>query len=448
MGRGQRAPQVTHVTTLSAVRVGRTHRGISVSTTIVITGSGVISPAGKGAGLLFEAMSSGKTFFTRGYGAQGSTSSTYPWPTAAVRTSDFDWPDGDLWTNNKKYANIAAHGAVAAARLAMKTAGAADIADVARCGTVMAVNNSSSADELNGVIPQLADMAETDARSLAKLLYDEVPDYTYIRGIPSQLGQFVAMATGFRGSNVAVYGESGVGGFGALALGVRLVHSGELDRVLVVGVSPPLSIPTLVAYDREEALGTLADPGCGPFDVNRTGTLIGQGSAAIMLESQAMADARGAIPLAELRACETMGASTRTEAIEAAVQSVIDRQDERPGLWWAHGAGSITLDRDECSAVSLYVDAPTTGSKGAIGNAFDCAGLIDLALAVEALEQEVAPPIGLLQKPDPQLADMDFIHGVPRSIPTVRSALVTAANHGPRTTIAGAALVARSNRHG
>lgn len=418
-----------------------------MSTTIVITGSGVISPAGKGAGLLFEAMLSGKTFFTGDYGAQKSISGACPWPTAAVRVSDFDWPDGDIWTNNKKYANIAAHGVVAAARLAVKTAGAADVADIARCGTVMAVSNSSSADELNDVIPRLADMAKTDSRPLAKLLYDEVPDYTYIRGIPSQLGQFVAMLTGFRGSNVAVYGESGAGGLGALALGARLLHSGELDRVLVVGVSPPLSISTLVAYDRAETLGTLADSGCGPFDVNRTGTLIGQGSAAIMLESQAVADARCAIPLAELRACETMGASTRTEAIEAAVQSVVDRQDEPPSLWWAHGAGSITLDRDECSAVGLYVDAPTTGSKGTIGNAFDCAGLIDLALVVEALEQEVAPPIGLLKTPDPQLADTDFVHGVPRSIPNVRSALVTTANHGARTAMAGAALVTRSIPH-
>jgi 3-oxoacyl-[acyl-carrier-protein] synthase II len=423
------------------------HRRLSVSTTIVITGSGVISPAGKGARLLFDAMSAGKTFFNSGYDARGSISGAYPWPTAAVRTSDFDWPDGDIWVNNKKYANIAVHGAVAVARLALQTAGAADVADVARCGTVVAVNNNSSADELSDVIPSLAAMAETDSRPLAKLLYDEVPDYTYIREIPSQLGQFVSMATGFRGSNVAVYGEAGAGGFGALALGTRLVQSGELDRVLVVGVSPPLSVSTLVAFDREEALGALAGPGCGPFDEDRAGTLIGQGSAAIMLESKAVADARGAISLAELQGCETMGSSTRTDAIEVTVQSVVDCQDEPPGLWWAHGAASITLDFEECSGVCRYVDAPTTASKGTIGNAFECAGLIDLALAVEALEQEVAPPIGLLRKPDPQLGDIDFVHGAPRPIPGVRSVLVTTVNHGTSVAMAGAAIVARKSRN-
>ncbi|MGH3854313.1 MAG: beta-ketoacyl synthase N-terminal-like domain-containing protein [Pseudonocardiaceae bacterium] len=417
-----------------------------MSTTIVITGSSVISPAGKGARLVFDAMSAGKTFFDAGYNTKMSSSGSFPWPIAAVRASDFGWPDGDTWVNNKKYANIAAHGAVAAARLALKTAGTADGADSARCGTVIAVS-SSSLDELSDVIPRLAAMAETDPRPLAKLLYDEVRDYSYIREIPSQLGQFVSMATGFRGSNVAVYGEAGAGGFGALALGARLLHSGELDRVLVVGVSPPLSVSTLVAFDRQEALGTLAGPGSGPFDVDRAGTLIGQGSAAIMLESQTVADARGVVPLAELRACETMGASTRIDAIDAAVRSVVDRQDEPPGLWWAHGAGSITLDCEECGSVGRYIDVPTTASKGTIGNAFECAGLIDVALAVEALEQEMAPPIGLLRKPDPQLGDIDFVHGAPRPIPGVRSVLVTTVSHGSRAAMAGAALVARRDRH-
>lgn len=417
-----------------------------MSTATVITGSSVISPAGKGARLLFDAMSAGKTFFDGGYGIQGSISGAYPWPTATVRTADFAWPDGDAWANNKKYANIAAHGAVAAARLALQTTGAADVTDVARCGTVMAVS-SSSLHELGDVVPRLAAMAETDSRPLSKLLYDEVPDYSYIREIPSQLGQFVSMVTGFRGSNVAVYGEAGTGGFGALALGARLVQSGELDRVLVVGVSPPLSVSALVAIDREEALGTLAGPGCGPFDVNRAGTLIGQGSAAIMLESRAVADARGVIPLAELQGCETIGASTRTDAIEVAVQSVVDRQDEPPGLWWAHGAASVRLDFEECSGVCRYVDAPTTASKGTIGNAFECSGLIDLALAVEALEQELVPPIGLLRKPDPQLGDIDFVHGAPRPMPGVQSVLVTTVNHGTSVAMAGAAIVARKHRH-
>jgi len=72
--------------------------------------------------------------------------------------------------------------------------------------------------------------AQTDARSLPRFLYDEVPDYSYIRGIPSQLGQFAAMASGFSGSNVAVYGEAGAGGLGALALAHRLIGSGSSTR--------------------------------------------------------------------------------------------------------------------------------------------------------------------------------------------------------------------------
>lgn len=119
----------------------------------------------------------------------------------------------------------------------------------------------STGDELGDVMPRVAGMALDDPRPLATLLYEEVPDYSYIRGIPSQLGQFVCMTTGFRGSNVAAYGEVAAGGLGALALALRLLESGELDRVLVVGVAPPSSVTALHSFDRDEPLGTEAAPG-------------------------------------------------------------------------------------------------------------------------------------------------------------------------------------------
>ncbi|MFI9586662.1 beta-ketoacyl synthase N-terminal-like domain-containing protein [Streptomyces sp. NPDC052236] len=415
-------------------------------TGIVITGTGVITAAGTGPGPVLDAMASGDTLFNRPNSQGQSPPSWLPWPLAHMGLSTIPWPSGDPWVNNQKYASATAHAAVAAAQLALATAGCATEDDAVRCGTVLSTGTSGG-DELNEVIPKLAVLAETDPRPLAKLLYEEVPDYSYLRGIPSQVGQFVCMAAGFLGSNVAVYGESGAGGLGGVSVAVRLLESGELDRVLVVGVQPPLSGTVLAALDREEPLATRAQAGRGPFDRGRAGTFLGEGAAAVMLERADVARARGAGVLAEVLACETLCATTRTAAVEQAVGLVTEQAGRRPDLWWAHGSGSVSSDRDECRAVGPQVaGAPATSSKGTIGNAFECAGLIDLTLAVEALDREQMPPVGLLKEPDPQLGDIDFVHGSPRPLPGTGSVLITTFSPGPRATTAGAAMITKGGQ--
>ncbi|MGW2545525.1 beta-ketoacyl synthase N-terminal-like domain-containing protein, partial [Kitasatospora sp. NPDC001574] len=242
---------------------------------VIVTGTGVVSPAGLGTEPLWSAMAAGRSFF--------DSDGPLPWPVAAVDRGTVGWPPGKPWVDNRKYANLAAYWAVEAARLALRQAGRDPDApdhpgwgDPERGGTVMAVG--STGDELGDVMPRLAGMALDDPRPLATLLYEEVPDYSYIRGIPSQLGQFVCMTTGFRGSNVAAYGEVAAGGLGALALALRLLESGELERVLVVGVAPPSSVTALASFDRDEPIGTEAVPGRGPFGIHRA---VGRGARAL-----------------------------------------------------------------------------------------------------------------------------------------------------------------------
>ncbi|WP_105970779.1 beta-ketoacyl synthase N-terminal-like domain-containing protein [Streptomyces geranii] len=409
---------------------------------IVITGTGVITAAGTGPGPVLDAMLSGTTLF-----ADRPEHAWLPWPLADMGLPGIPWPEGDTWANNQKYASATAHAAVAAARLALAEAGGAENHEEAiRCGTVVATGMGGG-DELTEVIPKLAVKAETDPRPLAKLLYDEVPDYTYLRGIPSQIGQFVCMAAGFLGSNLAMYGESGASGLGTLAAAMRLLRAGELDRVLVVGVQPPLSAIVLAALDSEEAIGTNAGSGAGPFDLDRAGILLGEGAAALMVERAEVARARGARVVAEVAACETLCAADRTSALDGAVSAVLEEAGRRPDLWWAHGSGSVASDLDECRTVGRFAaGVPVTSSKGTIGNTFECAGLIDVVLAIEALDRELVPPVGLLRKPDPALGELDFVHGAARPVARTGSALVTTFGPTPRSTTGGAAMLTRGSQ--
>jgi 3-oxoacyl-[acyl-carrier-protein] synthase II len=408
---------------------------------IVVTATGMITAAGTGADRAWEAMARGESFFVNRTPAERGPD-VIPWPVAQVRLGDLAWPPGAPWVDNHKYANTNAHAAVAVARLALERCGRATADDGPRAGTVMAISTTTK-DELSDVMPKLALRSRDDPRPLVKLLYDEVPDYSYIRGIPSQLGQFTAMASGFTGSNVVVYGESGASGFGALSLALRMLDSGEQDRMMVVGVAPPLALGALATFDREEPFGVEAGPGSGPFDIDRAGTLLGQGAVAIVLERDHVARARGVTPLARLAACTAMSATDRRAALGAALDTVLAGAARPPGVWWAHGAGSPGSDRDEYDVVGARLGAVTTASKGTIGNAFECGGLFDVALAVETLHRRVVPPVGLLERPDPAMRDLDLVVGAPREVPALHTALVTTFGLGNQAPSAGAALLTR-----
>jgi 3-oxoacyl-[acyl-carrier-protein] synthase II len=411
---------------------------------LVITGSGVISPARHGVVGLWEAMAARETFFTTLQGPAGRDGPS--WPMAELSEKKLSWPDGASWADSQKYANPAAHLAVAVAAIALQANGTAGIGNGEHSGIVVAAGTLAS-DELDSVMPRLAAMSQTDERPLPRLLYEEVPDYSYLRGIPVQIAQFVSMVANFQGASVGINGPPSVAGLGALALAVRMLDSGELDRVLVVGVAPRLSAGAMAALDRHDPLATDSDVGRGPFDAERSGTIVGQGAAALLVERADAAYGRDATPLAKLLACETICEASRGAAARTAVQMVIEQGGGNPGFWWAHGAGSPTLDLEECHAVGPEIGAvPTTSSKGTIGNAFDCAALIDVALAVESLARAQLPPVGLLRKADPALGDIDPVIDQPRAIQTAETALVTAFTHGRGAADAGAAMLAKEHK--
>jgi 3-oxoacyl-[acyl-carrier-protein] synthase II len=393
---------------------------------ILLTQTGLVTSAGVGAAPVLAAMDAGKPLFD-------DRASGLPWPIASMDPADIPWPEGAMWANMKKYANGAAEAAVA------------EGTDALRSGVVVAIGCLGS-DELGDMLGRIAVRARVDDRPLVKLLYDYVPDYSYIRGIPSQIGQFVAIATGFRGSNVAIYGEGGAGGLGGLVLAQRIVRSGELDRVIVVGVSPPSAAGILAAYDHEDQLGTEASPGRGPFDSQRSGAFPGQSAVAVMVERGDAAGIFGAhaAPL-RLVSCETLGATKRADALSQATREALDKAAIQPDMWWSHASGSRVQDAEAVAAVTPQVTAPVTSSRGTIGTSFESGALVDVVLAAESMRRASVPPVGLLERPDPAFtrAGADIVTGTPRTVPAAASTLITAVSIGASAATAGAAVLSQ-----
>lgn len=406
---------------------------------IAITGTAVLSAAGAGAAPLVDAMLAGTSFFS----ATSPGGRTMPWSVSWTDPGLAAWPVGPPWNSVRKYANGTATAAVTVARQVLATSGIPPEAAAFRGASVVAVS-SSGGDELAEVMPQLAVRSRSDPRSLVKFLYDEVPDYSYIRGIPSQMGQFVSMANGFRGSNVAVYGETGALGLGALGQATRLIDSDEADAVMVVGVSPRPSVSGMVPFESEDLIAEKAAPGSGPFDVARAGVLLGQGAGGLLLETERSAAARGATVLAWLDGCQVLTATSRSTAMTGAVRTVLGAARSTPGVWLSGAAGSTVADREEYEAVSAVTGSeapPVTSTRGTIGTAFETAALIDIAVAVELLARRVIPPAGLVSTPDPALIGLDVVTGNARPIIGETGVLITGWNHGTSSGSAGAAYL-------
>lgn len=409
---------------------------------VVISGVGLITSLGKGSRKVLNAMERGENGFSSQ--SQVVCFDNEEKIVARVSPENVSWPNGPSWLNREKYANRQSHLAVTVAQEAIKdlrlTESYPFTVDPLRSGIVM-TSGTSSSDELGALLPRLASESRTSSKALPEFLYDEVPDYSYIKGIPSQIGQFVSEISDFHGSNVAVYGEGSCGGFAGLSLAVDLVTSGELDRVMVVGVSVSPSATLMDAFSRVEPLAPYVADGVGPFDINRCGSLLGEAAAAIVIERSDLWQPQGGKRPIQLVDVTTTTAPSVRESFKATL-SALKNDGDSVDLWWANGAGARQLDLAEVEIGSSVTKAPITSSKGTIGNALECSALVDVALAAELIGGKLIPPIGLTSRIDPYLGDIDVVFGKSRQVSeSLGSVLITSLAHGWDCPSAGAAVI-------
>jgi len=417
-------------------------------TDIVITGTGLLSAAGRGAEPAFAALRDGQGLFSEIVIGEASGAKAARVPVGRVDPALAVWPSSEpWWLNSRKFATPSGVWAVDVVRQAVARAGLT-ASDAPERGGVVVASANGGEEELAKALPHIAKLLAAGKGPVASLLYDYVPDFSYVRDIPSQAGQFVARAANFLGSNLAVFGEANIGGLSALALGMRMVESEEVDRVVVVGVASPTGMGTLRRLYEAGNVARAALPGRGPFDRGRQGTFIGEGAAAIVIERAEAAARRGAAPLARLRACETCCMLDAAGAARAAAEFALARGRGAADLWWATGSGSSQSDSHECGVLSELHRGAVTSSKSGLGNAFEAAGLIDVVLAVEALRARLAPAIPLLETPDARFAGIDFVMSRPRPLPDDCDILVTAFGGAVANaaSAAGAALLGGVSR--
>jgi 3-oxoacyl-(acyl-carrier-protein) synthase len=225
----------------------------------------------------------------------------------------------------------------------------------------------------------------------------------------------------------------------ALGEAFRALRDGYIDTAIVVGTEAQLTPGSFVAWN---ALRVMAknhpqdiSQSCRPFDVDRTGFVLGEGAATLILEAEGVAPCCTRAPYAQMAG---YGVSTdgthitlpNAQGQVAAMQAaLLDAQLPPDAVSYvnAHGtatdAGDVTEIQSITQAFGTHAKSLAVSStKSVHGHLIGAGGALEFALSVMALGVGQVPPTAHLITQDPR-CDIDCVPLVARSIPDIHAVM-------------------------
>lgn len=236
--------------------------------------------------------------------------------------------------------------------------------------------------------------------------------------IPNMAAGFVSVAHGLKGPNFSMATACASG---THAIGEAFLHisGGTADAMIAGGTEATISPLCIAAFAKMRALSTQNDAPAGasrPFDLDRDGFVMGEGSGLLVLEELEHAKQRDARIYAELigyglsgdahhitaptpdgdGAARCMTAALRAARIEPEEVDYIN----------AHGTSTKAGDRSESLAIETVLGPLAAGvsissTKGVTGHCLGAAGGIEAIYTVLAIHHAVVPPTANYSTPDP-----------------------------------------------
>jgi 3-oxoacyl-[acyl-carrier-protein] synthase II len=388
---------------------------------VAVTGMGVVSPLGNGAAQAFAQARAGHSGVHR---LQASFTDRLTAPLAATApfngADHFAPPKLRMLDRVSQFALVAASQAVADARADFPQA------DRGRVGVFVGTGMGASQTSDDGYKTLYGDRS------------DRIKPFTVLMGMHNAPAAWIGIEHDLRGPALTY---STACSSSAVAIGeawLRVAH-GALDLAIAGGAEAPLTFGSLKAW---EALHTLAamdpdDPSrsCKPFSANRSGMVLGEGAAMLVLEPWDHAVARGAPIHGEILGCglaTDVGHITRPSvegqvaAMVAALQSASIEASAIDAIN-AHGTGTPTIDAVETAAIKAVLgqrayQVPISATKSMHGHLLGATAALECVLSLLAMQHGVALPTMHLQTPDP-LCDLDCVANAVREGLTVHTML-------------------------
>ncbi|MCF0200053.1 MAG: beta-ketoacyl-ACP synthase II [Bacteroidales bacterium] len=247
--------------------------------------------------------------------------------------------------------------------------------------------------------------------------------------IPTMIGNMaagsVAMRFNAQGPCVPIVTACSTGTH-SIGEAYRAIKHGYADAVIAGGSEAPINPLAIAGFSNCKALAKADDPlrASLPFNKNRQGFVIAEGSGIVLLESYENAVKRNATIYAEVcgygNTCDAYhntaprpDGTTAAAAIKMALDEAGFKADEKLYIN-AHGTGTPMNDTSETKAIKLALGEETarkafiSSTKSEMGHALGAAGAIELIFSVMALNSGVIPPTIGLDDPDPE-CDLNYV---------------------------------------
>ena len=390
---------------------------------VVVTGLGMVTPLGCGVDVTWKRLLAGQSGANR---VENFDVSDLP-AKIACQIPRGDGTDGtfnpDQWMEPKEQRKVDEFivYAMAAATQALNDADWHPTSYEDQCATGVMIGSG---------IGGLQGIAETSL-----LLQERGPRRVSPFFIPGRLinlaGGYVSIEHGLKGPNHAVVTACSTGAH-AIGDAARLVAFGDADVMVAGGTESPINRLALAGFAACRALSTgyndTPEKASRPYDKDRDGFVMGEGSGVVVVEELGNELARGAKIYGEIvgyglsgdayhitapsedgdGAFRSMQAALKRAGISAAEIDYIN----------AHGTSTMA-DEIELGAVQrLLGNAAATASmsstKSAIGHLLGAAGAVEAIFSLLAIRDQIAPPTLNLDNPSVE-TPLDLVPYTPRS---------------------------------
>ena len=212
----------------------------------------------------------------------------------------------------------------------------------------------------------------------------------------------------------------------AIGLALRLIQSGSADIMVAGGTEASICDLPLAGFSTIRALCNAADPpqsASRPFDKDRRGFVMGEGSGILVLETEEHAQSRGATILGELAGYGSTndafhvtkpaeGGAGAVKAMQLALEDA-GAEPEEVDYINAHGTSTPYNDKNETTAIkTVFGDharkLKISSTKSMTGHLLGASGGIEAIAALKAIEKQTIPPTINYTTPDPD-CDLDYV---------------------------------------
>lgn len=376
---------------------------------VVVTGTGCVTPFGAGRRTLFDSLVAGKSAVSLISSFDTSDFKTK----IAAEIKDFDASLYFPKSETRKMDRFTQFAAVAAKDALLDSKIDLEKLDKSRFGVVLGTGFGG----ISTTLEQHEVLLERGSRRVSPFCVPMM--------IPNMAAGTLSILFGAKGVNETV-STACASSSHAIAAAALLIQSGKADVIICGGSEAPVNPLILAAFSSMNALSRRNDEpekASRPFDRNRDGFVLGEGSGILILESFEHAVHRNADIYAEIAGTGSSadafhitspdpdGAGAANAMRTALNEAKTDYAEV--DMIYAHGTGTLANDVTETKAVKSVFggnacEIPVVSIKSMIGHALGAAAAISAVAAVSAINSGLVPPTINLETPDPE-CDLDYV---------------------------------------